>query len=112
MVVVGAFIGFLGGAGKVFYFEVLEAVRPKGSQTSSVGWIWAVEGSFMAFGSAVGGVVSETYSPQVGLAIMPIMIFIGLIILSIGRGRLSAANDIPTDDEDLLALENNSNQDK
>ena len=66
----------------------------------------------MALGSAAGGVVSETYSPQVGLAILPIMIFIGWIILSIGRGRLSAANDVPTDEEDLQALENNSNNDK
>jgi hypothetical protein len=66
----------------------------------------------MALGSAVGGVVSENYSPQVGLAILPTMIFIGLIILSIGRGRLSAANNIPTDEEDLHAFENNSNQDK
>jgi hypothetical protein len=66
----------------------------------------------MAIGSAVGGVVSETFSPQIGLAIMPIMIFIGLIILSIGRGRLSAANDVPTDDEDLQAMKEVSDQDK
>jgi hypothetical protein len=64
----------------------------------------------MALGSAVGGVVSETYSPQVGLAILPIMIFIGWIILSIGRGRLSAANDIPTDEEDLQAMRDISNE--
>jgi predicted MFS family arabinose efflux permease len=112
MALVGACIGFLGGAQKVFYFEILEAVRPKGSQTASLGWIWTVEGSFMALGSAVGGVVSENYSPRVGLAILPTMLFIGLIILSIGRGRLSAANNIPTDEEDLHAFENNSNQDK
>jgi hypothetical protein len=66
----------------------------------------------MAIGSAVGGVVSETFSPRIGLAIMPIMIFIGLIILSIGRGRLSAANDVPTDDEDLQAMKEVSDQDK
>ena len=110
MVVVGAFIGFLGGAGKVFYFEVLEAVRPKGSQTSSLGWIWAVEGSFMAFGSAVGGVVSETFSPRLGLAILPVMLFIGLIILNVGRVRLGAANDVPTDEEDLQAMRDISNE--
>jgi hypothetical protein len=40
------------------------------------------------------------------------MIFIGLIILSIGRGRLSAANDVPTDDEDLQAMKEVSDQDK
>ena len=112
MALVGSCIGLLGGAQKVFYFEVLEAVRPKGSQTSSLGWIWTVEGSFMAMGAAVGGVVSETYSPQFGLAILPIMVFIGLIILTIGRARLSAANDVPTEEEDLQAMKDITNQDK
>jgi predicted MFS family arabinose efflux permease len=110
MALIGACIGFLGGAVQVFYFEVLEAVRPKGSQTASLGWIWSVEGSFMAVGAAVGGVVSEMFSPRVGLAMLPIMICIGLIILSIGRGRLSAANDIPTDEEDLQAMKDISNE--
>jgi MFS family permease len=110
MALMGACIGFLGGAVQVFYFEVMEAVRPQGSQTASLGWIWSVEGSFMAVGAAVGGVVSETLSPRIGLAMLPIMIFIGLIILTIGKGRLSAANDIPTDEEDLQAMKDISNQ--
>ena len=109
MALVAASIGFVGGAVQVFYFEVLEAVRPKGSQTSSLGWIWSVEGSFMAVGAAVGGVVSEYASPRIGLAMLPLMLFFGYIILSVGRGRLSAANDLPTDEEDLAAMEDNSN---
>jgi MFS family permease len=112
MALIGACIGFLGGAVQVFYFEVLEAVRPKGSQTASLGWIWSVEGSFMAVGAAVGGVVSETFSPRIGLAMLPIMIFIGLIILTIGNARLSAANDVPTDEEDLQAMKDISDQSK
>jgi MFS family permease len=109
MALVGASIGFVGGAVQVFYFEVLEAVRPKGSQTSSLGWIWSVEGSFMAVGAAVGGVVSEYASPRIGLAMLPLMLFFGFIILSVGKGRLVAANDLPTDEEDLAAMEDNSN---
>ena len=109
MALVGAFIGLVGGAVQVFYFEVLEAVRPQGSQTSSLGWIWSVEGSFMALGAAIGGVVSEQISPRVGLAMLPIMIFFGLIVLTVGRGRLSAANDIPTEEEDLRAIKDISN---
>jgi len=109
MALVGATIGFIGGAVQVFYFEVLEAVRPKGSQTSSLGWIWSVEGTFMAIGAAVGGVVSEYFSPRVGLAMLPLMIFFGFIILSAGKRRLVAANDLPTDEEDLAAMEDNSN---
>jgi len=110
MALVGASIGLLGGALQVFYFEVLEAVRPKGSQTSSLGWIWSVEGSFMAVGAAVGGVVSEHISPRVGLAMLPIMLFIGFVILTIGKGRLSAANDLPTEEEDLAAIEDLSDR--
>ena len=112
MALIGACIGFLGGAVQVFYFEVLEAVRPKGSQTASLGWIWSVEGSFMALGAAVGGVVSESFSPRIGLAMLPIMIFIGLMILSIGQARLSAANDVPTEEEDLQAMKDISNESK
>ena len=110
MALVGAFIGLVGGAVQVFYFEVLEAVRPQGSQTSSLGWIWSVEGSFMALGAAIGGVVSQEFSPRVGLAMLPIMILFGLIVLTVGRGRLSAANDIPTEEEDLRAIKDISNE--
>jgi MFS family permease len=112
MALVGASIGFLGGAVQVFYFEVLEAVRPKGSQVSSLGWIWSVEGVFIALGAAVGGLVSEHLSPRIGLGLLPFMIFIGFIILTIGKGRLSAANNIPTDEEDLAAIENLSDPNK
>jgi hypothetical protein len=64
----------------------------------------------MALGAAIGGVVSEEFSPRIGLAMLPIMILSGLIILTVGRGRLSAANDIPTDEEDLQAMKDISNQ--
>ena len=112
MALVGATIGFLGGAVQVFYFEVLEAVRPKGSQVSSLGWIWSVEGMFIALGAAVGGIVSEHLSPRIGLGLLPFMIFIRFIILTIGMGRLSTANNIPTEAEDLAAIENLSDPNK
>jgi hypothetical protein len=40
------------------------------------------------------------------------MIFIGLIILNIGKDRLRAANDVPTEEEDLQAMKDITNQDK
>ena len=45
----------------------------------------------MALGAAVGGVVSEMYSPRIGLAMLPIMIFFGLLILTIGREESESA---------------------
>jgi MFS family permease len=110
MALVGTFIGLMGGAVQVFYFEVLEAVRPQGSQTSSLGWIWSVEGSFMAVGAATGGWISEHYSPQVGLGLLPLMLLCGLLILTLGKKRLAAANDVPTEEEDLQAIKDISNE--
>ena len=110
MALVAVFIGFIGGAVQVFYFEVLEAVRPQGSQTSSLGWIWSVEGSFMAVGAATGGWVSEHYSPRIGLALTSIMLIFGLTTLTIGKNRLQAANDVPTEEEDLRAMKDLANE--
>ena len=41
---------------------------------------------------------------------LPVMLIIGLAILTIGKGRLSAANDLPTDEEDLAAIEDLSDR--
>jgi predicted MFS family arabinose efflux permease len=94
----------------VFYFEVLEAVRPQGTQASSIAWIWSIEGTFMAAGAALGGIVSEYYSPRAALALTPTMLLLGLIVFVIGKGRLSAANNVPTEEEDLRAIKDNSNE--
>jgi len=108
--VVGAAIGFIHGGFLVFYFEVLEAVRPQGTQASSIAWIWSIEGTFMAAGAALGGIVSEYYSPRAALALTPTMLLLGLIVFVIGKGRLSAANAVPTEADDLRAIKNNSNE--
>ncbi len=86
----------------------MEAVRPKGSAVSYMAWLWTVEGSVMSLGAAVGGILSEKISPQFCLALTTISIGLGLIVLTIGKNRLIAANRIPTDEEDLKAMEDNS----
>lgn len=108
MALAGAFLGFVGGAIQVFYWEVMEAVRPKGSAVSYMAWLWTVEGSVMSLGAAVGGLLSESVSPQFCLALTTISIGLGNLVLTIGKKRLSAANRIPTDEEDLKAMEDNS----
>jgi MFS family permease len=108
MVIGGAFVGFVGGAIQVFYWEVMEAVRPKGSATSYMGLLWSVEGTIMALGSAVGGLLCETIGAQITLSITSVCIGLGYIFLLIGKSRLIAADRIPTEEEDLLAMEDNS----
>ncbi len=108
MVVGGAFLGLVGGAIQVFYWEVIEAVRPQGSPTGMMGWIWSIEGLMVAVGAASGGWISERYSPHIALGITTVCIGLGYIILTIGRGRLHAANNLPTDEEDLAAMKDNA----
>ena len=92
LAVVGALLGLTGGALQVFYFEVLDAVRPKGSVTASLGWLWTIEGSMAALGSALGGWVAEAVSPQACLGVTTLMLTAGYLILSFGRKRFTAAD--------------------
>lgn len=94
LAVVGAFLGLTGGALQVFYFEVLDAVRPQGSATASLGWLWTIEGSMAALGSAVGGWVAAEISPRVCLAVTTLMLVTGFTILNLGRKRFAAADVI------------------
>jgi len=107
MVIAGGFLGLIGGTIQVFYWEVLEAVRPRGSAVGMMSWIWTVEGTLMSLGAAVGGWIAETYSPRFALSITTASIIAGFIILNLGRKRLAAANSIPTDENDLAAMEDN-----
>jgi MFS family permease len=108
MVVAGAFLGLVGGTIQVFYWEVMEAVRPKGSAVGMMGWIWTVEGTLMSLGSAAGGWIAETFSPRFAMSITSFTIITGFAILTLGRKRLAAADRIPTDEEDLAAMSDNS----
>lgn len=101
-------MGLVGGAIQVFYWEVMEAVRPQGSPTGMMGWLWTIEGTLMSIGSASGGVISEKISPNFALGITTVCIGIGYTILTIGRGRLADANKLPTDEEDLAAMKDNA----
>jgi len=104
MVIAGALLGLVGGTLQVFYWEVMEAVRPKGSAVGMLGWIWTVEGTLMSIGAAMGGWIAETFSPRFALSITTLSIVLGYIILNFGRKRLVAADRIPTPEEDVAAL--------
>jgi MFS family permease len=108
MALAGAFLGLCGGAIQVFYWEVMEAVRPRGTATAALGWLWTVEGSLLALGSACGGWISKEVSPRLCLALTSAAIGSGFLIISFGRAKLAAANRIPSDNEDVLAMRDDS----
>lgn len=108
MALLALFIGFFGGAVQVFYWEVLEAVRPKGTAVSALGWIWTVDGSFMALGAALGGIIASEFSPRFTLLSTTIAVSIGLLVLTFGRRVLEPANRITSEEEDRSAIEHNA----
>lgn len=110
MALVGALLGLCGGAIKVFYWEVMEAIRPPGSATGALGWLWTIEGSMLALGSACAGWIAEAVSPRLCLALTSLCIGFGVIVLNVGKARLSKADRIPTEDEDLEAMLDNTNK--
>jgi MFS family permease len=108
MALLALFIGFFGGAVQVFYWEVLEAVRPKGTAVSALGWIWTVDGSFMALGAALGGIIASELSPRFTLLSTTIAVSIGFLVLTLGRRILEPANRITSEEEDRSAIEHNA----
>lgn len=112
LIICGGLLGLVGGALQVFYWEVLERVRPQGSAMASLGWLWTVEGSFMALGAASGGFISEKLSPEIALGTTTLCVAFGAAVLVAGRRRLINADHIPSDEEDLKAMEDNSDRNK
>jgi MFS family permease len=104
MMIVTATMSLMSGGLQVFYLEISEVVRPKGTAFAALGWLWTVEGTFAALGAAAGGFISEHYSPRYCLGLTTICVGIGYIIMRSGAGLLKAADRIPTEEEDIEAL--------
>jgi MFS family permease len=112
MMIVTAAMSLMAGGLQVFYLEISEAVRPKGTAVAALGWLWTVEGTFAALGAALGGFISEHYSPRYCLALTTVCVGIGYLVMRGGSGLLKAADRIPTEDEDTDALGANLNINK
>jgi MFS family permease len=106
LAIVTIFLAFFGGVQQVFYWEITEAVRPKGAAVQTLGWLWTIEGSAAAAGTAIGGYVAEHLSPRYCLAATTVALFIGYLIITRGQKHLGAADRIPTEAEDTAAMEN------
>ena len=104
MMIVTATMSLMMGGLQVFYLEISEAVRPKGTAVAALGWLWTIEGTFAALGAAAGGFISEHYSPRYCLGLTTICVGIGYFIMRSGAGLLKAADRIPTEEEDIDAL--------
>ncbi len=61
-------IGLAIGFAMVYHWEVVEAVRPVGSATSAQAWLWTVEGTTLALGTAMGAYIVDHIAPRFALA--------------------------------------------
>lgn len=77
------------GPANVFYLEVIDLVRPRGTVVAALGSLWMIEGLGMALGNALGGVLAEGVSPHLTLALGSLFAIASPIIFTIGiRGVL------------------------
>ncbi|CAB5045185.1 unannotated protein [freshwater metagenome] len=100
MAIVLGLLGLGMGFAQVYHWEVLEAVRPQGTATSAQAWLWAVEGSTLAVGTALGGYLVEYVSPQVALACVSTGLAIACIyVWQYAAERLPEANKALSDSQ-------------
>jgi len=104
LIAVALLIGIAGGPLQIFYWEVIEAVRPAGAAVSALAWIWAVEGTFASAGSALSGGIADRFGARWSLSITPLAIFIGFCVVFLGRGQLAKADRRPSPESDEIAI--------
>ena len=94
IMVVAAIIGLAVGAQQVFYLEVLDHVRPKGTAASALGWMWVIEGTAASVGSAIAGVISERFSPNICFALTALAVTAGYLVTLSGNRFLRSADTL------------------
>jgi MFS family permease len=93
-------IGLVGGAQMVFYWEIIEAVRPLGSAAAALGWLWTFEGTAQALGSSIGGWLSQHFSPAYAFGMQTIAVIGGAMVITVFKKYLSASDRIAPIEED------------
>ena len=80
------------GPANIFYLEVIDVVRPRGTAVAALGTLWMIEGAGMAVGNAVGGWLAETVNPHLTLGLGTLFALASPVIFTIGmRGVLKPA---------------------
>ena len=86
-------LGLAIGFAQVYHWETLEAVRPAGSATSASAWLWTIEGSMLAAGSALGGFLVEQVDPKYALGIVSLSLMAATTVTwTLGLKHLTDAN--------------------
>ena len=69
------------GATQVYYLEVVDMVRPRGTAVAAMGTMWAIEGSAVAAGNSIAGFISEHANAATAMiAIGPLLFTAGIVL--------------------------------
>ena len=90
LLTVAIFFGFFGGAIRIFFWELIETIRPPGTAVTSAGWLWTIEGSFMAIGAAAGGWSADHISPRATLLMVTIPTVLSLFTILANNSKLKS----------------------
>ena len=90
LLTVAIFYGFFTGILRVFFWEVIEAVRPTGTALTAVGMLWTVEGLCIGIGAAAGGWSADHLSPRATLFMITISISISFITILVNSAKLKS----------------------
>jgi MFS family permease len=97
-VIVVFFASLPGGVSQVFYIEVVDTVRPRGTAVSALGTLWFIEGSAAAAGNAAAGVLAETVGTTLSYIATSVCFALSVIVLRYGiknvmHAELAAAHE-------------------
>ena len=81
-------VGLPAGVSQIFYIEVVDTVRPRGTAVSALGTLWFIEGSAAAAGNALAGASAETYGTLIGCILVSVMFAISVTVLRFGINRV------------------------
>jgi MFS family permease len=87
MMIVAGFMGLAIGIQQVFFWEITEIVRPPGTAVQALGWLWTFEGTAIAFGSSISGLIIENFGPSRSLALTSLTVIVGYLIIILSRKR-------------------------
>lgn len=93
--------GLTNGPAHVFYMETVDAVRPPGTQVSSLAFLWTIEGSVAALGSAAAGKLMTWTTPATVMVIAASFAVLSPIAYVFGargvlRPALAAPSQLPS----------------
>lgn len=91
------------GPAQVFWLELVDVVRPRGTAVSAMGWLWAIEGSVAAVGSALAGRLADTHGATAALSVVGAAALLSPVALLTGRRFLTGTQQpAPTAPDRML----------